>query len=105
MLAIFLPGVQGELFDFRAANRRVQIIVQSLTIRQAEETGRQTLQLTGAQRFGATALFVTAIEQPIDVLLDETLALANGFRVTEQEQNAGTRLQVAAGDVMQQAIE
>ena len=50
-------------------------------------------------------MLVTAVEQPIDVLLDETLALANRFGVAEQEQNSGTRLQVAAGDVMQQAIE
>ena len=79
--------------------------MQALAIRQAEETGRQPLQFTGAQGFGAAALFVTAVEQPIDVLLDETLALANRFGVAEQEQNTCARLQVAAGDVMQQAIE
>ncbi|MNE14708.1 hypothetical protein D3C80_1075960 [compost metagenome] len=79
--------------------------MQALAIRQAEEAGSQTLQLTGAQGFATAALFVTAIEQPIDVLLDETLALANRFRVAEQEQNTCARLQVAAGNVVQQAIE
>ena len=69
------------------------------------ETGGQSLKLAGAQGFGTAGLFVTAIEQPIDVLLDETLAFANGFRVTEQKQNTGARLDIAASNVVQQAIE
>ena len=105
MLAIFLPRVQGELLDFRTTNGGEQVVVQTLAIRQAEETRRQPLKLTSAQCFRAAALFVTTVEQPIDVLLDETLAFANRFGVAEQEQNTCARLQVAAGNVVQQAIE
>ena len=81
MLATFLPRIQRELFDLRTANRRVQVVMQTLTIRQAEETRRQTLQLTGPQRFRTTALFMTTVEQPIDVLLDKALAFANRLGV------------------------
>src|SRR5437762_13241959 len=105
MLTAFFPGVQGELLDFRATDRRVQVVVQTVTVRQAEERRRQPLQLTSAQGLGTAALFVTAVEQPIDVLLDETLTATDGLGIAEQEQNTGARLQVTAGDVMQQAIE
>src|SRR3990167_9640039 len=105
MLAPLFGGIQRELLDFRTPNRGGQVVMQAAAIRQAEETRRQSLQFTGAQGFGAAGLFVTAVEQPIDVLLDETLAFANRFRVAKQEQNACARLQVATRDVMQQAIE
>src|SRR5687767_11519466 len=100
MLTTFFPGVQGELLDFRATDRRVQVVVQAIAVRQAEESRRQPLQLTSAQGLGTAGLFVTAVEQPIDVLLDKTLAAADSLGVAEQKQNTCARLQVTAGDVM-----
>ena len=76
MLAPFFPGIQRKLLDFRATNCSVQIVVQAVSVRQAEETCCQSLKLTGAQGFGATGLFVTAVEQPIDVLLDERIKIS-----------------------------
>ncbi|MCY1188276.1 hypothetical protein D9M73_293610 [compost metagenome] len=48
---------------------------------------------------------MTAAEQAVDVLLQVTLATAHRLRVAEQEQQPCRRLQLAAGDVLQQAVE
>ncbi len=83
----------------------MQVIVQATAIGHTEETRGQTLQLAGAQRLVAAALLMATVEQPIDVLLDVTLAATHRLGVAEQEQNTCPRLEVAARDVMQQAIE
>ncbi len=105
MLATFFPRVEGELLDLRAADGGVQVVMQATAFWPAEETGGQSLQLAGPQRLGAAAQLVAAIEQAVDVLFDETLTAPDGLGVAEQEQNACPRLQMATGDVMQQAVE
>src|SRR5207253_5762769 len=100
MLATFLPGIQRELLDLRAADRGVQIVVQTAAIRQVEEARCQTLQLASAQGFRTTRQFVTAVEQPVDVLVDKTLAVTHGVGVAEQEQNACAWFQLTTGDFM-----
>src|SRR5438067_13483328 len=105
MRAALLPRVQGELLDFRAANRSVQVVVQPVTARDAEEARRQAFELAGTQRFAAPAVLVTAVEQAIDVLLDVTLSTAHRFRVAEKKQNTGPRLEFAPGNGVNQRIE
>ncbi|MCY1420836.1 hypothetical protein D9M71_364720 [compost metagenome] len=105
VLATFAPGIEGELFDLRTTNRRVQVIVQAIAPGTGEERRGQALQLGGAQGLVATAVLVAAAEQAVDVLLQITLAAAHRLRVAEEEQQARRRLQLAAGDALQQAVE
>ena len=72
---------------------------------QAEKRLGQMLQFTGAQGFRAAAAFVTAVKQPVEVLLDKTITGAHGTRIAEQEQNTYTRFDVSPCDALQQAIE
>ncbi|MNG39646.1 hypothetical protein D3C84_1278280 [compost metagenome] len=48
---------------------------------------------------------MTAVEQAVDILLDETLALADRRRVAEQEQHPRARPDLAIGHTMQQLLE
>jgi len=48
---------------------------------------------------------VTAVEQPVDVQFEVTLAAAHGLGVAEQEQNTGAGFDLPTGDAMQQAVE
>ncbi|MNP02112.1 hypothetical protein D3C76_939550 [compost metagenome] len=83
----------------------MQVVMQAGALGDAEKSRRQALQLTGTQGLGTTGLIVAAIEQAVDVLLDVTLAAADRLGVAEQEQNTCTRLEIAAGNVVQQPIE
>ena len=105
MAAAFLVGVQGELLDLGTPDRRVQIVMQAGTPRLTEEYPGELLQLRRAQGFGATGQLVATIEQPIDVLLDVALALADRLGIAEQEQYARPRLDLATGHAMKQLVE
>ncbi len=105
MLPPFLPRVQRELLDRRAANGRVQIVMQPIALRQAEKAGGQSFQLAGPQGLGATALQMAAIEQPVDILLDKTRPTSHRIGIAEQEQNTCARFQVAARDAADQFIQ
>ncbi|MNE34961.1 hypothetical protein D3C80_1287000 [compost metagenome] len=105
MLATFLERIQCELFDLRATNGGVQVVVQARTPRHAEEGLGKLLQLSRPQGFTAAGQLVPAIEQAIDVLLDIPLSLANRFGVAEQEQDTGARLDFSPGNAMQQLVE
>ena len=60
--------------------------------------------LARTQGFGATAAFVTAVEQPVQVFLDKTCASTHGAGVAEQEQNSRTGLDNTPCNGLQQAI-
>ena len=84
----------------------MQVIVQTRTTAvPAEETGRQVLQITSPDGLEATGLFVPAVEQAIEILLDIALTAPYGLGVAEQKENARRRTQLVARDAAQQAVE
>ena len=105
VLAALAPGVEGELLDLRTADRRVQVVVQALAAVAGEEGRGQAFQFGSAQGLAAAAVLVAAAEQAVDVLFQVAFAAAHGFRVAEQEQQARRRLQLAAGDALDEAVE
>ncbi len=105
MHTTFFIGVKRKLLDLRTANGGVQIVVKASTFGEAEKCFGQMFKLARAQGLGAAAVFVTSVEQPVQILFDKPRAGAHGARVAKQEQDSGPGLDVAAGNVIQQAIE
>ncbi|MNQ97620.1 hypothetical protein D3C85_1132760 [compost metagenome] len=83
----------------------MQVVVQAGAPRLAEEHPGELFQLGGTQCLEATGQLVTAVEQAVDVLLDEALALADRCRVAEQEQHPGLGFDLAVGHAVQQSFE
>ncbi|MNN08524.1 hypothetical protein D3C81_1213810 [compost metagenome] len=105
MLAPLFIGVKGKLLDLGATNGGMQVVMQAGTLGLAEEHPGELLKFRGTQCLETTGKLVTPIEQAVDVLLDEALALADGRRVAEQEHHTRTRLDLAIGHAMQQPLE
>ncbi|MNT58682.1 hypothetical protein D3C72_1961350 [compost metagenome] len=83
----------------------MQVVVQAGTSGLAEEGRGIALQLAGAHRFEAAGFSVAAVEQAVDVLLDVAFATTDGLGVAEQEENSCARLQLAAGNGLDQAVQ
>lgn len=83
----------------------MQVVVQAAAPRLAEEHPGELFQLGGTQCLEATGQLVAAVEQAVDVLLDEALALADRCGVAKQEKHPGLGFDLAVGHAMQQPLE
>ncbi len=83
----------------------MQVVMQAATPRLAEEHPGELFQLGGTQGFETTGKLMAAIEQPVDVLLDEALTLADRRWVAEQEQQPCLGFDLAVGHAVQQPFE
>lgn len=83
----------------------MQVVMQAVAPRFAEEHPGELFQLGSTQCFETAGQLMAAIEQAVDVLFDKALALADRRRVAEQEQHPRPGPDLAVGHAVQQPLE